>query len=245
MKVETTLIVFVGVLTVILFGATKGTNDSNLNSQRQRAVAEGHNEMRCLPEAEVLGTLRKISEASSQSEADQGRNVVLELGRSPKCRDATISSIMKYMDQPNAVFKGHFSLFNMWRTGAGLLGELKAVQAVDLLIAHFDLSSGVYSTTMSHQPAFQAVISIGPAAISKLGAVLQGSPDRNARMFAVYCISAIGGRDALQALNKALPSESNRCVSEFIRASIDNLDKKNGQRKGDNGKWFLAFNCTD
>ncbi|HEX5835069.1 MAG TPA: hypothetical protein VFY34_14510, partial [Pyrinomonadaceae bacterium] len=62
-------------------------------------------------------------------------------------------------------------------------------------------------------------------------------------MYAVHCISRIGGVSAVQALKDALPSESNHCVKGFLEAAIEALDNKR-YKLLDNRKWFWAFMCT-
>ena len=87
-----------------------------------------------------------------------------------------------------------------------MLGDLKAIEALDFLVAHLDFSRGMFSTTMSQQPALHAVQEIGEGAIPKLSDVLRQHPDWRMRMYAVYCISGIGGPAAERTLKEALPS---------------------------------------
>lgn len=124
-----------------------------------------------------------------------------------------------------------------------MLGDLNATEALDFLIAHLDFSSGMFSTTMSQQPALGAVTAIGESALPKLSDALRQHPDWRMRMYAVYCISGIGGPSAERALKEALTSESDSCVKPFIQASIKLLNNRK-QKIDNNFDWFGAFMCN-
>jgi len=96
---------------------------------------------------------------------------------------------------------------------------------------------------MSQQPALHAVIAIGESAIPRLSDVLRQHPDWRMRMYAVYCISGIGGPAAERTLKEALPSESDPCVKAFIQASIKLLNDRK-QKIDNNFDWFGAFMCN-
>jgi hypothetical protein len=82
----------------------------------------------------------------------------------------------------------------VWLYGADLLGQLKASEALDLLISHLKLATGIYSASMLHQPALRGVIKMGPVAIPKLSGVLRDNQDQKTRYFAIYCITRIGAK---------------------------------------------------
>jgi len=147
------------------------------------------------------------------------------------------------MDRPLSSYKNSADRFHVWRAGADTLGNLKAIEAIDFLVAHLDFSSGVYSTMMSQQPALHAVTAIGESAIPKLSDVLRQHPDWRMRMDAVYCISGIGGPSGERALKEALPSESDPCVKPFIQASIKLLNDRK-RKIYNNYDWFGAFMCN-
>ena len=64
---------------------------------------------------------------------------------------------------------------NLWREGARLLGDLKASESVDLLLSHITMTGGGWSSTMTHQPALEGIIRMGPLAIPKLERLLRNS----------------------------------------------------------------------
>jgi hypothetical protein len=185
--------------------------------------------------------------ARSQPEADQARETLLnEARRSAGCRNGLIAAVMSAMDKPDQEFdRDPVRMYPIWREGAKLLGDLKAAQAVDLLVSHLYLKTGSYSMTMSHRPAIWGIIKMGELAIPNLSAVLRECPDPTIRLLAVYCISSIGGQGAMTVLEQSLASESDHCINRFIRISIESLDNKDYSLGGDNQKWFWAFMCWE
>lgn len=196
----------------------------------------------CLSHHEITMKLVAITESNGQK-ADQIKESLLnESRKSSMCRQSLIESVVRTMDRPLSSFKDKAEHFNIWRAGADVLGYLKATEVVDFLVAHLDFSSGIFSTTMSQQPALHAVKEIGESAIPKLSDVLRHHPDWKMRMDAVYCISGIGGPSAVRALKEALPSESDSCVKPFIQVSIKTLNNDQ-QRILNPNDWFGAYMC--
>jgi len=164
-------------------------------------------------------------------------------GESEQCRAEVIAALMKAMDRPNLDFTHDKDSYYLWLYGAELLGELKASEALDLLVSHLNLMNRhLYSSSMTHQPALKGVTKMGPIAIPKLDTVLRHSPDPKLRFDAVYCIATIGGPSAVRSLREALDSESDECVSHAIRVSLDSFDA--GGKIKDRMDWFLNLACN-
>jgi hypothetical protein len=193
---------------------------------------------------EIPNALRKFS-SDRESEIDEARALLLNKSReSRSCRREVITALMKAMDKPNLEITTDKDSYNLWLYGARLLGDLKAEEALDLLISHLGLINRThFSTSMNHQPALGGVIRMGPIAIPKLDAVLRHNHDPGLRYDAVYCIATIGGPSAVSSLREALDSESDECVRQSIRVSLDSFDD-DGNIKN-RMKWFTAgFLCT-
>ena len=197
----------------------------------------------CLSEDEVAMKLVAISESNYEKTNEIKEGLLNESKKSSICRQSLIESVVRTMDRPLSSFKDNGDRFRIWRAGAGVLGYLKATEALDFLIAHLDFSSGIYSTTMSQQPALFAVTAIGESAIPKLSEALREHPDWRMRMDVVYCISGIGGPSAERALKEALQSESDSCVKPFIQASIKLLNDRK-RKIYNNYDWFGASLCN-
>lgn len=147
------------------------------------------------------------------------------------------------MDKPDLDFRGNAETYYLWRDGADLLGDLKAAEAIDYLVAHLGLiDKASYSMSMRHRPALLGLTHMGEMAIPNLDEVLRHNPDWQRRHDAVYCIATIGGPQAVNSLSQALGSESHPCVSRFIRFSLDSIDEK-GKIKN-RQEWSRGLSCS-
>jgi hypothetical protein len=225
--------------------ASQTAIEIRMSNALESLATEEEAKMACLSEHDLAIAVREFSSRRSYEELERAQELLKRnAGRSAKCRKQVIDALMFAMDRPQIDL---FQDFDLWRYGSVLLGDLKATEALDLLIDHLDLNDGT-SISVSHYPAMQGVIKMGTVAIPKLGVALRRNPDRNVRLDAVFCIAQIGGDTAMPVLKQALSSESDLCVSKFIRVSIDALDNKQmpGQiTSNDRAKWYAAFSCNE
>ena len=84
---------------------------------------------------------------------------------------------------------------------------------------------------------------MGPAAIPKLEEAIWNSQHPDIRRYAVYCVAAIGGSSAYEALGKAIQHELDPCVKRFMRASLNTINVQDGGLKSDTVPWWTAFQC--
>jgi len=212
-----------------------------ISSNTQETVKTIPPDTECLAPQVLTNALTQLS--GSYDEGQRARATFLRAAnKSARCKQEIVSSIMKAMDRPGLDIRRDQASYYLWREGSRLLGELKASEALDLLISHIGMNDGEWSVSMVHQPALGGIIEMGPIAVPKLSVLLR-SPDAASRHDAVYCLSLIGGPSALQALKQALPSESDKCVKRFIQASIKSLDNEE-KKLQDNGDWLPAFLCN-
>jgi hypothetical protein len=198
---------------------------------------------KCFTQDYLSEALKSLS-LGDQEQIDQTKQLLLnDAKRSTNCRAEIITALKNGMDKPNLDLQSDEGTYNLWVHGAELLGNLKALEAIDLLISHLDSTNGTFSTSMRHQPALRGLIKMGPIAIPKLEAVLKSNPDPNMRFSAVFCVATIGGPSAVRSLKEALATESDQCVSRFIRVSLDSFDEE-GQIR-DRGKWFPGGLCDE
>ena len=207
--------------------------------------------------ADIRTSLQQLS-TGEHSEIEMARKTLLDIARkSEKGRTQVIKALMSNMNKPNLNLERDRSDYYLWREGADLLGELKATEALDLLISHLHLTDGFHSSSMVHQPAILGVRRMGSIAIPKLETVLQQSSNRDTRMAAAFCLTEIGGASALTALKRALDVESNQCVIRFINVSLRvfSYQTKSGLVSFDNEapqadinarrEFFMAYQCID
>ena len=163
------------------------------------------------------------------------------------CRIQVVQALISSMSQATNPSTNQYENFFLWLHGAGLLADLKATEALDLLIANIDFTDGWSATiSESHFPALVAIVRIGQPAIPKLRVVLINDSESHRRKFAAFCIAYIGGDQAKMALKTALPRETDPCVKGFLQISLkafNNKTKPNHISAALNGKWLAAFYC--
>lgn len=136
--------------------------------------------------------------------------------------------------------------YYLWRNGADLLADLRATEALDLLVANLMVTDG-QSISLSHFPAVDAVTRIGEAAVPKLQRVISEDLNPYTRKLAVYCIASIGGARTRTVLTKALAGVTDGCVKDHIRISLKMFDNKvrpNHIPDNNNGSWISSFYCV-
>ena len=197
----------------------------------------------------TLDYIQKLSDDTPEG-AQAMIKLIDEANGSRECRDAVVNSLMRALNDAD-LQNGH-SAFVLWARGSGILGELKAVEALDLLIDHLDLSDGLFSASMVHQPVIPAVQEMGEVAVPKLGFALKHHPRRDIRLAAALCLADIGGSEALRELNSALNSETDKCVRRFITLSLptppDTSNSKKRLTAQDGNvlmQRLLAFTCNE
>lgn len=205
----------------------------------------------------VRNALHQLSSGEYQA-IEEARRTLLDFAKkSSACRRAVIRALMDNMDQPNLNLERQLSNYYVWREGSQLLGELHAVEALDLLISHLDMTNGLHSASQVFQPAILGVRQMGPAAIPKLTVALLQSHKTSIRMAAAYCLTDIGGTSAMKALRKAQEVETDKCVTRFMHISLSTFSYKNkaGHVSFDNDApqanaaarrtWLAAFECVE
>ena len=200
----------------------------------------------CSSESELSVAVQTLG---SGKYAEQQKAVALlkhKANLSATCRVQVITKLLSAMDQPNLDLTGGTPQFYLWHYGTQVLGELKAVEALDLLIANFDLHDGT-PFPFNHRPSIGGVVDMGEIALPKLQATLKDSPNRYTRRYAVFCIALIGGHAAEEILRQAVDSESDPCVASCIRASLTSFkNKRRPQHISDEGRteWYTTFLCN-
>lgn len=200
----------------------------------------------CLLDSEVSTALQTLSHGRYE---DQQKSLALlkaNAARSATCRKQVITATMSVMDQPNVDLTGGTPQFFLWHYGTQLFGELKATEALDLLIANLTRHDGS-GFPFNHYPALGGVIDMGEIALPKLQTALRDNPDRFTRRLTVFCIALIGGQSAHEILARALQEERDSCVTSCIRASITAFNNKRRPHHIPDEQrttWYTTFLCN-
>ena len=215
-------------------------------TRSQVALTKTTSDQDCLSIGEVSAAIATLPAGKY---ADQKKAVTIlkdNANRSLACRTQVITSLMSAMDQPDLDLTGGTPQFYLWHYGTWLLGELKAVEAMDLLIANFLQHDGS-GFPLNHYPALSGAIDMGEVALPKLQSALKEHPDRYIRRHVVFCIALIGGKSAHQILKQALVSEPDACVASCIRATLTSFNnKRRPDHISDVGRttWYSTFLCN-
>lgn len=199
----------------------------------------------CLSDSEISAAVRNLSHGRYEDQQKAMAHLKADAGRSTMCRKQVITSVMSAMDQPNVDLTAGTPQFFLWHYGTRLLGELKATEALDLLIANFDRHDGS-GFPFNHYPALGGVVDMGEIALPRLQIALRENPDRLTRRLTVFCIALIGGPSANQILLGALKGETDPCVASCIQASITafkNKRRPNHISDGQRTTWYTTFLC--
>lgn len=214
---------------------------TDLTFKNEARTVASKTRMRCLSDREIVHAIRKLASGKSSEIASARTTLRNASSQSSACRTEIIEALIKAMDRPNLNFNRDTESYYLWRFGADLLGDLRAIEALDLLISHLTQQSAFFSSSMNYQPALRGVIKMGSIAVPKLAEVLRHNPDPKMRYSAIYCIATIGGVSAIAVLREALVSEADPCAKRLIQASLDSFDDQ-GQIKNQS-EWFAAFTC--
>ena len=201
----------------------------------------------CFHETELRQSIGTLKEQGGSNVENVSQSLLTKAEADYGCRVQVVQALISSMSQATNPATNQYENFFLWFHGAGLLADLKATEALDLLIANIDFTDG-FSTTISesHFPALVAIVRIGQPAIPKLQAVLSNDSESDRRKFAAFCIAYIGGDHAKMALKTALPRETDTCVKTFLQISLtafNNKEKPNHISSALNGKWLGAFYC--
>jgi len=200
----------------------------------------------CMTESEVSDALEQLANSNKTTEQETIAETLRDnASQSAACRTQLVTLLIAKLDKSDRDLLLNRPSFFLWHYGGKLLGDLKAVEALDLLIANFDLHDGS-PYPFDHHPALGAASHIGEGAIPALKSVLDGNGDDSIRRYAVFCLAQIGGRVARQVLQDRLASESNCCVSNCIRASLEAFKNKtlpNQITSEHRLKWYTTFMC--
>lgn len=161
------------------------------------------------------------------------RELLSYANSSPTARTTVLASIRSVIEDPD--FKCRLSQnfgSRLWISTAQMLGELKAVEDLDLLIdrLNWPAITEISSETYRDEPAIGALSAIGESAIPRLSVALK-QPDPQIRRFAALCLSNIGGKNARQSLTDALRNEPNSEIRSQFQNAIDTIDRLERARR--------------
>jgi hypothetical protein len=230
------------IISAVIFGATGA-----VDTRATETITPSVRTAKCFQNTELRESIATLKQQGGADLVKVSKSVLAKAGSGHECRRQVVQALISSMAQATDPTADQYGNFFLWVHGASLLADLKATEALDLLITNIDFTDG-WSTTISerHVPALVAILRIGQPAIPKLQMVLSNDSVPHRRQFAAFAIAYIGGSQAKKALTSALPGETEPCVKNFLRISVqafDNKEKPNHISSELNGKWLAAFYC--
>jgi hypothetical protein len=220
-----------------------GAVDARTSSTTTQSVRSAQ----CFQDTELRESVATLKQQGGADLVKVSESLLNKARTSNKCRTQIIQALISTLAQATDPAANQYENFFLWLHGASLLADLKATEALDLLIENIDFTDGWSAKiSESHFPSLVAIGRIGQPAIPKLRVVLGNDPEPHRRKFAAFCIAYIGGGQAKMALKSALPREVDPCVKGFLQVSLqafNNKTKPNHVSSALNGKWVAAFYC--
>jgi len=218
-----------------------------VEARTSETITQSVHSARCFHDTDLRESIATLKQQGGADVEKASESLLTKARTDDGCRTQVVQALISTMAQATNPTTNQYENFFLWLHGGSLLGNLKATEALDLLIANIDFTDGwSASISESHFPALAAILRIGQPAIPKLQVVLSNAPESHKRKFAAFCIAYIGGGQAKTALKNAMSTETDACVKDFLKVSLqafDNEAKPNHISSELNGKWLAAFYC--
>lgn len=181
-----------------------------LGQLRTREIESQHVTTFLIPERYFLeGVAQRFIEIARQSLEERAR---------------VIKALARIVDDPGAQTEMLFA--TRWHFAIRVLADMKAVEAIDVLVKDIRVTGLTAIVLMNHRPVFSAVISIGRPAVPRLTQTLS-EDDAAVRRDSVYALGEIGGSDAKKALEQALKKEADEDTQKAISSALTNIAYSN------------------
>ena len=239
--------IFVVTFSLVIVFAFMGGAIDPVDARTSETIREPVSSAPCFHDTELRESIATLKQQGGADVAKVSESLLTKARSANGCRIQVVQALISSMAQATNPTANQYENFFLWLHAGSLLADLKATEALDLLIANIDFTDGwSASISESHFPALAAILRIGQPAIPKLQNVLSNDSESGRRKFAAFCLAYIGGGQAKMALKSALPRESDPCVKEFLQVSLkafDNKTRPNHISSELNGKWLAAFYC--
>lgn len=174
-------------------------------------------------EAEIESNLRLLRSSDQQDRATAMTRLKALAQASSVDRLNIIHSLINALGDPRADFDTRRACMN-------LLGDLKATEAIDVLVKHLTDLQGITGLSETWYPAVKALHKIGPPAIPALSKALS-DPDPKTRKYAAEALILIDGKAAQERLEQALKTEQDSEVLSTIESGLCYLQNNARRQK--------------
>ncbi len=176
------------------------------NNEIRRLIGEWY--PRQVAKYETFDPLREIQKRVLDRARDSGDS-----------RRVVIGALLESLEEPEV--KTFYGYRILWYLVCDSLGELKATEAIDILVGSLNLDDGIGGMSVDNRPVVLGLIKIGRPAIPKLKNALT-APDSTqiTRIHAAEALATIGGSQAKAALRYALRTETDEMVRSYLEARL-------------------------
>jgi PBS lyase HEAT-like repeat len=176
-----TVVMLVGCTTQINSGAKTQSLRNDIDSLLKRLIPVDTNE----------GGMTGKAVPSIETQQNVHDSLLSIAGQTPEARAEVIEALLQVMEDPQA--RGESSIDYRWTVAVDVLGELKATEAIDLLIKNLDQTGqNDVCISLSYHPVARALARIGEPAIPQLMEVWANSSNDEIRHQAEVALVNIG-----------------------------------------------------
>lgn len=176
---------------------------------------------------QVARLIEVIDHGSQKEQQRASRQLVLLAGRNNVGREETIKRLISFVGAPNirSEIIGSEQKYRAFKVAVAILGELRATEALDILVACLDCNDLQAGDSAARHPVTVAIARVGEAAIP---ALTKGFAAESAavRMQAAEALAIIGGDSAKRVLERALSTEQDEIVRGSIRSALAVVGKR-------------------
>jgi hypothetical protein len=150
-QVITLLTAIVATATAALYFKSKAKSDPRAGFPSESIVSPSVE--RCESQDDIVSEIKRLSQDTIEA-GESVRRLLIIARISPGCRAKTIDELVLEMNKPQLNSQADRRTFFLWSNGASVLGKLKAVEVLDMLINHSNLSDGLFSASMSQSTGY-------------------------------------------------------------------------------------------
>ncbi len=216
------------ILSLLLVGSigcrqNKSQANRSLTMNLVPVEADGANSTHLLQEGDVISSLEQSLWSKEPVVRTHAETELISRAKSsPDLRSRIIQDLMKSVEGQDELDGHHFvlvSTFLFWSGATIIFADIKAVEAIDMMIRCIDSSNGL-SGNAGEPPSAYALVRMGTITIPKLSQALHHEPSSANRIRIVLCLSRIGGPQARAALREGLKTETNKGVRYYINRAL-------------------------
>ncbi len=156
---------------------------------------------------------------------DIGSDNLLKIAcKSNQAKELVIEALTKVLKDKKLLTYQKEIRYKTWYQAVYLLGELKAVTALDLLVDNLDYTNDQNTTTENYYPALDAIVKIGDVAVPKLAKSLLENKNITIKTNIIRALDKIHTKAARQALEQVVSTEKFSQLQHYIQVILNNWD---------------------